>query len=459
MIAAARQRAAAVLLAVARGHHTLADALERERTQLDDPRDRALLHDLVTGTLRWQGALDVELAAVCDRPLARLDDTVRVLLRLGAYQLRHLTRVPPSAVVHDSVALARRLGVTSAAGFVNAVLRRLAVPSRPSALPARPEATVSDGEFAHWLALTGSHPEWLVARWTAREGRDAAEACVCFNNTPAAPVIRVNRLVADTRAVVETLAAEGVDTRPCLHAPDGLYVVDGDAARSSVWASGACFMQDEASQLVPDVLGVQPGDRVLDLCAAPGGKTAALAARCGDSGRVVACDVRSRRLRVLASTVRRLHASRVDIVQVPASGPLPFQACFDRVLVDAPCSGLGTVRRDPDVRWRRSQDDLGELAMRQHDLLVRAAAVLRPGGTIVYATCSSEPEENDDVIQRFLRDHPLFRVVSLCDAEDVPAGVRHLASRDGILRLSPARHGLEAFFAARLVLQEEAAVR
>ena len=450
MIAPARRAAFEALLAIARGRVDLADALAHARESLADARDRALVHDMVTGTLRWQGTLDVYLAARVAKPLARLDPEVRTALRLGAYQLVYLTRVPAAAVVNDMVALTRRAHKTSAAGMVNAVLRRLADPAARAPLPpppGDPDAPASrDAAVAH-LAATGSHPAWLVARWLDREGFAATGRWLAFDNEPAALTLRPNRLRASREALAEALAREGVRTHPTAIAPDGLVVDEGKALASTAFTSGACLVQDGASQLIPDLLGVEPGHAVLDLCAAPGGKTVALAAAAGSGGRVVACDVRPRRVALLRETLARCGVTNARVVHVDTEAALPFGAVFDRVLVDAPCSGLGTVRRDPDIRWRRQPEDLPLLAAAQQRLLTRAAAGVRPGGRVLYRTCSSEPDENADVIRAFLGTHPDFRLVPL-QAQALPPSVAALVDAEGWLRTSPPRDRLEAFFAA-----------
>jgi 16S rRNA (cytosine967-C5)-methyltransferase len=234
----------------------------------------------------------------------------------------------------------------------------------------------------------------------------------------------------------ETLAAElareGVVTEPTRHAQHGLHVVSGSALASDAFKAGLFIVQDEASQLVPELGALRPGARVLDLCAAPGGKTMALAARLDGHGMLVASDVRPRRVRLLSQTLTGL-AVPASVVRVSGEGPLPFGAgCFDYVLVDAPCSGLGTVRRDPDIRWVRTPDDLPRMAATQGALLRRAAALVAAGGTIVYATCSSEPDENEDVVGLFVSNTPGFVL-------------RHTH------RTLPISHDLEAFYAAVLV--------
>ena len=218
-----------------------------------------------------------------------------------------------------------------------------------------------------------------------------------------------------------------------MHAPDALVVRGGNPLHSPMHAEGLFVIQDEASQLVGRYAVTQPGQRVLDVCASPGGKTLMMAAAAGVDGLVVASDVRGRRVDLLRTTIARAGATNVRVVQADAARPLPYARVFDRVLLDAPCSGLGTLRRDPDIKWRRTPADLPALASAQRAMLAHAAGVLKPGGTLVYATCSSEPEENDDVVAAFLRDHGEF------------------SRMDEPLRTLPFRDGLEAFFAARLV--------
>ncbi|MEZ5289182.1 MAG: RsmB/NOP family class I SAM-dependent RNA methyltransferase, partial [Vicinamibacterales bacterium] len=207
-------------------------------------------------------------------------------------------------------------------------------------------------------------------------------------------------------------AEDGVATIPTERAPHGLSVVSGAPLGTRAFDEGWFVVQDEASQLIAPFAGVSPGARVLDLCASPGGKTVALAADAGEAGRVVACDVRPRRVRLLRTMLRRTGLDRVPIVQVPSTGALPFgDAVFDTVLVDAPCSGLGTLRRDPDIRWSRTPEDVARMAVRQRELVHEAARLVRPGGSLVYATCSSEPDENEDVVGAFVAAHAGFVLV------------------------------------------------
>ncbi len=447
MIAPARTAAYHALRAVAVERRDLPAALAESRTRLSDERDRRLAADIVTGTLRWQLSLDHLIQHFSQRRLDKIDLDIRLILRLSLYQLLHLTRVPAAAVVDDAVDLARAVRKASATGFVNAVLRGALRQRHRLPLPPRPEDPRNRAEAVAHLSITHSHPDWLVARWLDRYGFEAAEAWVRFNNEPPSLTVRVNRLRAARADVQVALAAEGIDTKPTRYAPDGLIVVSGNPLHRRL--DGLFFVQDEASQIVPLVVGARPGEHVLDVCASPGGKTVAMAADMTDAGSLVACDVRRTRVALLHDMIRVSGSRNVRVVHIAQAGNLPFRSVFDRVLIDAPCSGLGTIRRDPDIRWRRREGDLAIFADEQLALLRRAASVLRPGGRLVYATCSSEPEENERVVDRFLSLEDRFHLLDL--REHAPEGVRELLDDRGMLRTLPFLHGLEAFFAAALV--------
>jgi 16S rRNA (cytosine967-C5)-methyltransferase len=443
MPAPARAAAFRVLSTVSAGRVDLGEALSRARDPLTDSRDRALATDLATGTLRWRGALDYQLQRLSAKPLRKLDAAVLDALRLGAYQILHLERVPISAVVNDSVDLVKASGVRSAAGFANAVLRRLARERETLVWPDR-------RDLVEHLAVVHSHPAWLVRRWLDRYGEHDTERWLRFNNEPAAMTLATNRLLTTRADLAERLQAEGVETTPTGRAPAGLVVTAGRALVSAAFRDGYCVVQDEASQIIPELLQAQPAQMVIDACASPGGKTLAAAAQCGPSGRVVATDVRWRRVQLLAATLARCRAANVRVVQIGHTTPFPFaDAVFDRVLIDAPCSGLGTVRRDPDIRWRRDPSQFAALAATQLDLLHRARPLVAAGGRIVYSTCSSEPEENEDIVAAFLDAAPEFSVLPLASAGVAPA-IAEMQTSQGYLRTSPT-FGLEAFFAAILL--------
>jgi 16S rRNA (cytosine967-C5)-methyltransferase len=443
MIGPARIAAFEILEAVSAGRTDLPTAIARSRAELDDDRDKSLASEIATGVERWRAALDYLIEAAAARRIDRLDQEIRTILRLSLYQLRYLTRVPASAVVNDAVELARRAKKRSASGFVNGVLRSLSRKRSSFSLPPRPADTSERAGALDYLSIALSHPHWLVSRWYDRFGFDDTERWLQFNNAQPRLTLRANRLKVTREQLADRLAKDEITCSPGRFAPDALTVEAGQPLR--VMEDGWFVVQDEASQLVSLLADVTAGDRVLDCCASPGGKTTAMAAAMTDDGLVVACDVRPRRIELLKRTVAASGARAVRIVLADALAPLPFSRVFNRVLLDAPCSGLGTLRRDPDIRWRRQEADLPALASAQGRMLAHAAACVAPGGRLVYATCSSEPEENENVVDAFMKTNTSFVPV---DARTIGAVPPEVVDQRGHLRTLPHRHGLEAFFGA-----------
>lgn len=445
MIAPARVAAYEILTAVSAGNADLPTAIAFARANLHDDRDRALASDIAAGVQRWRAALDHLIVAFSKRPLERLDPEVLEILRLGAYQVLYLTRVPASAVVDDAVDLARRAGKGSAAGFVNAILRTISRKRQALPLPARPVDPYDVGAALDYFSITLSHPRWLARRWLERCGFDATEAWLRFNNSPAPLTLRANTLRITATDLANRLRNEDVVVGPGLFAPDALVVEEGHPREAGL-DQGSFVVQDEASQLIALLAGPDPGRRVLDTCASPGGKTTALAAAMRNTGLLVACDVRGRRMELLRKTVEASGAANVRLVRADLLHSLPFSQPFDCVLVDAPCSGLGTLRRDPDIKWRRRESELPILATAQRTMLVNAAVAVSAGGRLIYATCSSEPEENEAVADAFLASSPEFVAVDARrDRARLPPAV---VDEGGHLRTLPHVHGLEAFFGA-----------
>ena len=449
MTAPARRAAYGALRAIESGDELLSEAIVHARDSLTDDRDRTLVNAIVTGTLRWRNRVDWVLAGAIERDLARLDPEVLEILRLSAYQLLFLTRVPASAVVHDAVDLTRTAGKSSATGFVNAVLRRVSRTRHQLNLP-QPPSSADERTRERWvdaLSITGSHPRWLIERWLDRFGPEVAKAWVDFNNEEPALTLRANTLRASRETVAAQLQQSGIGVEFVRFAPDGLRVTSGNPLRTLLWKQRLFVVQDEASQLVPLLSGRRPRRRTLDACAAPGGKTLVLAAGPASHGLLVAADRRRRRLRLLRNYLTSAGAARVHIVGLDLSNGAPFADVFDLVLVDAPCTGLGTLRREVDIRWRRTPAQIAEAARMQTRMLRQAAGLVAPGGRLVYATCSSEPEENEEVVDNWLRSDPRFRRAhrAALIADGVPAA---LLDGKGQLQTRPDRHGLEAFFAA-----------
>jgi 16S rRNA (cytosine967-C5)-methyltransferase len=443
-----RQAAARVLHAVDGGHTTLAAELDRERASIADDRDRGLLGEMTTGALRWRAELDAVLSRASTRSMDAIDPTVRAVLRLGAYQLLHLDRVPAHAAIDEAVESARALGHPRAAGFVNAVLRGVQRGSTAKVLPPRPAKSASQQEQLAYLSTTLSHPAWLAHRWMARHGFEACEAWCRFNN--AAPSVTVRAATtADSAQVLEALEAAHIGAVRSPIARDAVTLPPGALGRLLAPLRDRIVVQDEASQLVAHVVSAEPGMRCLDVCAAPGGKTDVIWRDMDEAGILVAADRRPGRIRLLQATLRRAGVPQ-RIVGLDATQPLPFDAVFDRVLVDAPCSGLGTIRRDPDVKWTRQEADLARFAVTQLAMLRRAGETVRRGGLLVYATCSSEPEENEAVVAAFLESDRRF-VVQPAAAGPRNEGAAAFVEGTGFLRTLPFRDGLDAFFAAVLV--------
>jgi 16S rRNA (cytosine967-C5)-methyltransferase len=398
--------------------------------------DAALATRLVYGTLAWQGRLDYHLQAFLYRPLAGLEPTVRVALRLGLYQHLFLDRVPAYAAVDASVELARAAG-RGATGLVNAVLRR-AVACDPAALPLPPDVDPLTRTAVEW-----SHPRWLVERWAAEFGADELPALLAANNVRLHTAVRANRLRTTRAALADELAAAGIGARQSAVADDGL-VIERGAARLrglAAWREGRFGFQSEAAQLIAPLVAPAPGARLLDACAAPGGKAAHLAAL---GGRVLALDARAGGIRRVGAEAARLGAD-VTAIAADARRP-PLRVAFDGVLVDAPCSGLGTLSRHPEVRWRRRPEDIPRLAALQRELLDGVVPLVRPGGLLVYAVCTLAHDENEGVVDWFLRTHPRFALENAARDGGAPAA---LVTPAGHLRTLPHRHHLDGFFAAR----------
>jgi 16S rRNA (cytosine967-C5)-methyltransferase len=405
-----------------------------------DARDRGLATELVLGTLRWQRWLDWQLGRVSHRPLAALAPWARALLRLTAYQLAFLDRIPAWAAINEAVELAKRRRPPGAAGYVNAVLRALAAGPRPWPEPDAPDPVEA-------LALRTSQPTWLVRRWWARYGPAEAEALArAMNGTPPV-VVRANTLRASPEAVRAALAAAGVTAGPARLAPEGLVLeAAGDLRGLGPLEAGLATVQDEGAILVGHALGPAPGDTVADVCAAPGAKTTHLAALMGNRGRVIAADPHPGRLALLRAACARLGATIVEprLGDAAALAALVGPVC-DGVLVDAPCSNLGVLRRNPDGKWRRRPEDLAALAETQVAILDAAGGLVRTGGVLVYATCSLEPEENEAVVAAVRARRPDLVPDPLPPA--VPAPCRE---GPALLRTAPHRHGCDGFTAHRL---------
>jgi 16S rRNA (cytosine967-C5)-methyltransferase len=397
--------------------------------------DRALCYELVLGTLRRQLWLDRLMEHYAGRDSASLDAPVRRALRLGLYQLRFLSRIPASAIVNESVNLAHVSRLRSAAAFINAVLRRAT--REPDYDPA---ADVADP--LERLSVETSHPAWLIERWVNAFGRDEAEAFARANNEAPPHALRIVARRASEEEVLSELRAAGGVAEPSQVAPAAWRVQGAAAVLQRLALEGKIYLQDEASQLVAHVLDARAGERVLDVCAAPGSKTTHIAARTPELSIIVAGDLHEHRARTILKTGTRQGVEHLSVVVHDAENALPYaESSFDRVLVDAPCTGTGTLRRNPEIRWRISGQDILDLSRRQRGILAGAARMVRPLGRLVYSTCSVEPEENEEVVAHFLDENNTFKQVAFNNPPEI-------LGEDGAARTWPHKSGADGFFIA-----------
>lgn len=401
-------------------------------------RDRALRQELVLGILRHQTLLDNLIEHFANRRVDSLDQPVRIILRLGLYQLRFLRRVPASAAVNESVNLTRYARVRSAEGFVNAVLRRATREPDYDPLP------VIEDQVER-LSVETSHPRWLLNRWIDHFGFPFTAELARANNQPPPLSFRVIKTRA-TESEVAGILREAEANLIASPIAAGAWRCEGASGQLLELArAGKVYIQDEASQLVGLGLNPQPNERVLDLCSAPGSKTSHLADLAGNRATVVASDINEARLRTVTQTADLHKLSSISCVLLDGKRDLPFSVdVFDAVLIDAPCSGTGTLRRNPEIRWRISAADIQELSTRQTQLISSSAVIVKPGGRLVYSTCSVEPEENEQIVETFLASHQEFVRI------DLNVDPRLVTTKLSV-RTWPHRHGVDGFFIAAMM--------
>jgi 16S rRNA (cytosine967-C5)-methyltransferase len=404
--------------------------------------DKALLTELVYGTLRWQGRLDAVISPLLAFPLSRMNPWLRNILRLGAYQLLFLDRIPAYAAVDEAVELASSLFSSRQRDFVNAVLRRIAEnpPSFQRPGPSSPRS--------QWVAYY-SHPKELIEKWIGDWGEGEAAALMEANNQSPYLGVQVNLLKAGRSQVEEALRPESESVEEGSLVPHFLRVkgLSGVKGRRA-WERGWFQIMDEASALVAYLLRPQPGEEVLDACAGKGGKSILLAQLMRNEGRIVAVDRNGEALSRLRENAQRMGVKVIEPIMADLEKDARFlgECKFDRILLDAPCSGLGTLRRHPEIKWRKPLASLPRLQSRQYSLLEVVSSYLKSGGILVYATCSPEPEEDEEVVERFLRSHPTFRLQD--PSPFLPRPCPGLITPRGWVRTFPHRQGTDAFFAA-----------
>lgn len=444
----ARSLAVTVLTDVGSGRKTLDALLDEigDAPGLPDRRDRDLFNALVFGVLRWRGRLDFILARFSRLPPEKIEPAVLNILRVALFQLAFLTRVPASAAVNTAVELTKARSNARAAAFVNAVLHKAAGGHAQVRLPDLDRAP------AHGLAVEHSLPEWLIARWLTRYGRAAALAlCASLNVIPPL-TLRANTLKTTAAGLIESLRGQAETVEAASVAPEGVRVrgLQAKLTELPAFGNGWFQVQDEAAQLVALLLSPRPGETVLDLCAGRGGKTGHIAQLMGNRGSITAADRHAGRLAQLTEEMTRLGVTITATEQWDAADPVPAPHAgrYDRVLLDAPCSGLGTLGRNPDIRWSASERELPALARLQSRLIENASRCLKPGGLLVYSVCSPEPEETTAVVEGFLKKCPGVSIDRR--PQDLPACLRPLLDPRGCLQTYPQLSYMDGFFAVRL---------
>lgn len=415
-------------------------------------RDRSFIYELVLGTLRWQGKIDRHISLAIRYPGKKIKAKLHILLRLGAYQLLFLNKVPDAAAVNESVRLAKAIfRDDKIAHFVNAVLRTIARHKDQQIAP-----PLADDPVEH-IAANFSHPRWLVELWIKEYGVEMTRDICAANNMPPPLTLRANTLQTTPQNLRAILAAAGLELQPTLFSPWGLIIKKPSLLNlEALLHRGDFYIQDEASQIIPTLLEVHPGDKVLDVCAAPGGKTTHLAELMRNQGEIVALDLSVPKIKLMQQNCRRLGIPIVKTICADSTRPLPLQPhlYFDRILLDAPCSGLGILHRHPDIKWRRRPEDIERLSLLQLNLLENISSYLKKGGILVYSTCTMTRQENEMVIEKFLRRHRDFVKDDLRNI--ISPSLKSLVNAQGFLRTYPdfilpqGEYRLDGFFAARL---------
>ena len=420
----------------------LADSFKRYRYLT--PLDRAFLTELTYGTLRWRGRLDWMIRHFSNIPFEKIESEIVNILRLGFYQIFFLTKTPASAAVNESVDLAKKSRGKGGGGFVNALLRSALREKEKIPLPDKGQ------DPALHLAVLYSYPLWLVQRWVEALGADETLGICVANNQIPVLTLRTNTLKIKRADLMEKLKEKGLNPTPTSFSEEGILLKEGPPISELPFMKEGLFaIQDEASQLVSSILDPQPGEKILDACAAPGGKTTHMAQKMEDQGEIYAFDLLKEKLKRVEEGCTRLGIKIVRTGRGDAALPLPVPGgmSFDRVLADVPCSGFGTLRRNPDLKWRRKEEEIARLSQLQFSILKNLSGYVREGGLLVYSTCTVFREENEDVVERFLGEHHEFKLDPLVDV--LPEKC-HFFIRKGYFKTFPPVEGMDGFFVARL---------
>ncbi len=420
----------------------LTDSFKRYRhlTSLD----RSFLTELTYGVIRWRGKLDWVIRQFSKIPFEKIELETLNILRLGLYQVLFLSRTPSSAAVNESVELAKRIRGRGGAGFVNAVLRSSIRQKDDIRYPG-----ITEDPTLH-LSVVQSHPLWLVQRWVREMGVEETVRICASNNKISPLTLRANTLKINRKNLVEKLGREGLKLLPTAYSAEGIVLQDPPPTSELPFLNqGLYVIQDEASQLVTSVLDPKPGERILDACAAPGGKTTHMAQRMENRGEIYALDLSKGKLELIEKICERLGIKIVKVLKADAAAslPVPKGLMFDRVLADVPCSGFGTLRKNPDLKWRRGEKDIQRLSALQLSILANLSVYVKDGGLLTYSTCTVFHEENEGVVEKFLGGHPKFKL------DPIDKGLSEKwrpLIQNGCFKTFPPKNEVDGFFAARL---------
>ncbi len=444
----ARKVALDALNTLDQGHRTLDNIMEEAVAEDDgvSKRDRAFIQALVFGVLRWRGRLDFIISHFSSTRFDKIDPPVLNILRLALFQIIHLDRVPESAAVNTAVELAKTTVAPWVVGFVNAVLRKAARDYQNLSFPSVEKNAIAA------TATAKSFPEWIIRRWIRRYGLEATTTLCDTLNTIPAITVRTNRLKASPHDLVKSLASEAEQIEPTLYSPDGVSFVSPATSipKLNAFKAGWFQVQDEAAQLVSLLLNPKPGESVLDACAGLGGKTGHIAQLMKNEGSIVAVDINEGKLLRLESEMQRLGISivKTSCQDLENKNLQRKFNPFDRILLDAPCSGLGVMRRNPDIKWRTSRKNLAKFKDRQLTLLHNLSLLVKPSGVLVYAVCSPEPEENEDIVNDFLKNHAEFGIDK--PFEGLPDKMLSIQAADGWYKTFPHFSHMDGFSFVRL---------
>lgn len=430
MISAARRLSYNILRQIESRRIFSDDALNSAEMKQLDLRDRHLTTEIVYGTLRWQGLLDHILVGMSSRPWPEVDSKAKTLLRMSLYQMWQMDRIPDHALVNDAVELAKHVWGRGTDRFVNGILRKLA-----RERPWNKRGFLQ--EAPPWIQV--SLPRWIWERWVSRFGEGAAgDFARSLNYPPQVSMQLIGRLEEPSYTFPAAIPSDLVP---------GAYIRISSPSEGKEVDPIPSYIQDEASQLIPHLLGPNPGTRIWDACAAPGGKSIILSHICSEKGRIFASDLNIKRISRLSNLLQSPGGGQVDILVADASAPPPFRNCFDAVLADVPCSGLGTIRRNPEIKWNFHPSQFGLLRHKQLDILSSVSEAVRRGGRLLYSTCSTEPEENEYVVEKFLSIHSDFHLVRPLH----PPLINSWTGKDLMVRTYPSTRLWDAFFAALMI--------